>query len=209
MEDVECRLVGHSVVDGVNIFVVELIDHSVRSLSPRNAVHVGIYAHPTNLEPILDEAETVVTSDDFSEIGGQRKAYVTVRVSGVNEPLRAYLSTHIFTTIEGEDFFDSYVENRSMRSNAHYITLLPHNDPTVVEQILRDGVKGKSSFVVKADDGGLRVSGLKKGTHLRIYGVNGVQLYSNKNADREVFVPLKSHAVYLVSDGKDVQKFAF
>ena len=209
MEDVECRLVGHSVVDGVNNFVVELIDHSVRGLSPRNAVHVGIYAHPTNLEPILDEAETVVTSDDFSEIGGQRKAYVTVRVSGVNEPLRAYLSTHIFTTIEGEDFFDSYVENRSMRFNAHYITLLPHNDPTVVEQILRDGVKGKASFVVKAEDGGLRVSGLKKGTHLRIYGVNGVQLYSNKNADREVFVPLKSHAVYLVSDGKDVQKFAF
>jgi hypothetical protein len=62
---------------------------------------------------------------------------------------------------------------------------------------------------VKAQAGGLRISGLKEGTHLRVYGINGLQVYNNNNADHEVFVPLKSHAVYLISDGKDVVKFAF
>ena len=209
MEDVECRLIGHSVEDGVNNFVVELIDHSVRGLSPRNTVHVGIYAHPTNVEPLLDDAETIVTADDFSEIGGQRKAYATVRVADIKAPLRAYVSTHIFTTSESEDLLDSYVENRSARDNFYYITLLPHNDPTIVEQIMKDGGQSKASFLVKAEDGGLRISGLKKGAHVRVYGVNGLQVYSKKNADKEVFVPLKSRAIYLISDGKDVLKYAF
>ena len=145
MEDVECRLIGHSVEDGVNNFVVELIDHSVRGLSPRNTVHVGIYAHPTNVEPLLDDAETIVTADDFSEIGGQRKAYATVRVADIKAPLRAYVSTHIFTTSESEDLLDSYVENRSARDNFYYITLLPHNDPTIVEQIMKDGGQSKAT----------------------------------------------------------------
>ena len=209
IEDVECRLIGHSVEDGVNNFVVELIDHSVRGLSPRNTIHVGIYAHPTNVEPLLDDAETIVTTDDFSEIGGQRKAYATVRVADIKEPVRAYVSTHIFNTSESNDLLDSYVENRSARDNSYYITLLPHNDPTVVEQIMKDGVQSKVSFLVKAEAGGLRISGLKKGAHLRVYGVNGLQVYNNKNADKEVFVPLKSRAIYLISDGKDVLKFAF
>ena len=209
VEDVECRLIGHSVEDGVNNFVVELIDHSVRGLSPRNTVHVGIYAHPTNIEPLLDEAETIVTADDFSEIGGQRKAYATVRVTDVKAPLRAYVSTHIFNTSESEDLLDSYVENRSARDNSYYITLLPHNDPTIVEQIMKDGGQSKVSFRVKAEAGGLRISGLRKGANVRVYGMNGVQVYNKRNADKEVFVPLKSRALYLISDGKDVLKFAF
>jgi hypothetical protein len=208
MEDVECRLVGHSVVDGVNIFVVELIDHSVRGLSPRNAVHVGIYAHPTNLETLFDNAKTIVKAEDFKEIGGQRKAYATVRVADIREPMRAYLSTQIFSTTDSEELSDSYVENRSASRNAYYITLLPHNSPTVIEQIRNNGGQHEVSFAVKAEDHGLRISGLKRGTHLRIYGINGVQVYSNKNAGEEVFVPLKSGAVYMISDGKDVLKFA-
>ena len=209
VEDVECRLIGHCVEDGVNNFVVELIDHSVRGLSPRNAVHVGIYAHPTNIEPLLDEAETIVTAEDFSEIGGQRKAYATVRVTDVKAPLRAYVSTHIFNTSESEDLLDSYVENRSARDNSYYITLLPHNDPTIVEQIMKDGGQSKASFLVKAEAGGLRISGLKKGTHLRIYGVNGIMLFNKADVDNEVFVPLKSNNVYLISDGKEILKYAF
>ena len=208
MEDVECHLVGHSVVDGVNNFVVELIDHSVRGLSERNVVHVGIYAHPTNLQPILDDAETIVTTDDFSEIGGLRKAYVTVKVRDIKEPVRAYLSTHIFNTQLPEDI-DGYVENRSGANNPHYITLLPHNDPTVVERIMKDGGKDKVSFLVKDEDNGLRISGLKKGSHLRVYGVNGLLLFSKNDVDGEAFVPLKSNNVYLISNGKEILKYAF
>ena len=208
MEDIECRLIGHSVEDGVNNYVVELIDHSVRGMLPRNFVHVGIYAHPSNMETLLDNAKTIVKAEDFTEIGGQRKAYATVRVADIREPMRAYLSTQIFSTTDSEELSDNYVENRSASRNAYYITLLPHNSPTVIEQIRNNGVQHEASFAVKAEDNGLRISGLKRGTHLRIYGINGVQVYSNKNVGEEVFVPLKSGAVYMISDGKDVLKFA-
>ena len=209
MEDVECQLIGHSVEDGVNNFVVELTDHSVRGMSKRHAVHVGVYAHPTNVEPILDDAVAIVTADDFSEIAGQRKAYATVRVAGIKEPVRAYVSTHVFNTIVTDNLFEDYVENRHARDNAHYITLLPHNDPTIVERIMKDEDNKMVSFFVKAEDNGLRISGLKKGTHLRIYGVNGIMLFNKADVDNEVFVPLKSNNVYLISDGKEILKYAF
>jgi hypothetical protein len=208
MEDVECRLIGHSVEDGVNNFVVELTDHSVRGMSKRHAVHVGVYAHPTNVEPILDDAVAIVTADDFSEIAGQRKAYATVRVAGIKEPVRAYLSTHIFNSQLPADF-ESYVENRSGSNNPHYITLLPHNDPTVVERIMKDGRKDRTSFLVKEEDNGLRISGLKKDSYLRVYDMNGLLLFNKNDVDSEVFVPLKPHNVYLISDGKEILKYAF
>ena len=61
---------------------------------------------------------------------------------------------------------------------------------------------------MKAEDHGLRISGLKRGVHLRVYGINGVQIYSNKNVSEEVFVPLKPGVVYMISDGTDVLKYA-
>ena len=208
MEDIECNLIGHSVENGVNNFVVELIDRSVRGLNARNAVHVGIYAHPTNVEPILDDAETIVTASDFMEIGGQRKAYATVKVARVSEPIRAYLSTHIYNN-EQSTLEAAHVDNRSGLDNAHYITLLPHNDPTVVEQIVKDGGSYNVSFVVKKENGGLRISSLEHGSHLRVYGINGVQLFDRQNAEGEVFVPLREHQLYIISDGKELLKFAF
>jgi hypothetical protein len=206
MEDIECRLIGHSVEDGVNNFVVELIDHSVRGLSSRNAVRVGIYAHSSVVEPLLDGAENIVTADDFSEIGGQRKAYTTVKVAGIREPLRAYLNTHIYNTDSTEPE-EALIDNKSGNNNAHYITLLPHSDPTIVEQILKDGTYKMVSFTVKDTDGGVRISGLKKGTHLRIFTVNGVQVYNKKDVANETFVPLRGNTVYLISDGSEILKY--
>ena len=208
MEDIEYNLIGHSVENGVNNFVVELIDRSVRGLNARNAVHVGIYAHPTNVEPILDDAETIVTASDFMEIGGQCKAYATVKVARVSEPIRAYLNTHIYNS-EQSTLEAAHVDNRSGLDNAHYITLLPHNDPTVVEQIVKDGGSYNVSFVVKKENGGLRISSLEHGSHLRVYGINGVQLFDRQNAEGEVFVPLKEHQLYIISNGKELLKFAF
>ena len=208
MEDIECNLIGHSVENGVNNFVVELIDHSVRGLNAHNSVHVGIYAHPTNIEPILDDAETIVRANDFTEIGGQRKAYATVKVARVGEPIRAYLSTHIYNS-EQSTLEAAHVDNRSNLDNAHYITLLPHNDPTVVEQIVKGGSSNNVSFVVKKENGGLRISSLEHGSHLRVYSINGMQLFDRQNAEGEVFVPLREHQLYIISDGKELLKFAF
>ena len=206
MEDIECKLIGHSVENGVNNFVVELIDHSVRGLSPRNVVQVGIFAHSSLTEPLLDDAMNIVTAEDFSEIGGLRKAYTTVKVAGIQEPIRAYLNAHVFSKEEFENPEETHIMNKC-DNNAHYITLLPHSDPTVVEQILRDGKPSKVSFTVKDADGGIRISDLKKGSHLRIFTVSGLQVYNKKDTGSEVFVPLKANTLYLISDGSEILKY--
>ena len=206
MEDIECHLIGHSVENGVNNFVVELIDHSVRGMSPRNVALVGIFAHPSLMEPLLDDAVSIVTAEDFSEIGGQRKAYTTVKVSGINEPIRAYLNVQVFSADNSDGPEASHIQNKS-RNNAHYITLLPHSDPTIVEQILSNGKMNNVSFNVQEADGGVRISHLKKGAHLRVFTVNGVQVYNKKDSETEVFVPLKANAIYLISDGSEVLKY--
>ncbi len=206
MEDIECRLIGHSVENGVNNFVVELIDHSVRGMSPQNVVLVGIFAHSSLMEPLLDQGFCVVKAEDFTEIGGVRKAYTTVKVTGIREPIRAYLNAHVFYVESYEDREMAPVMNKS-RNNAHYITLLPHNDPTIVEQIVKGGTARNVSFTVKEADGGVRISDLRKGAHLRIFTVNGVQVYNRKNSDTEVFVPLKGNTIYLISDGSEILKY--
>lgn len=210
MEDIECRLVGHSVENGVNNFVVELIDHSVRGISASNAVHVGIYAHPSLLEPLVDGAQNIVTADDFCEIGGLRKAYTTVKVADIKEPLRAYMNIHVFNTntaASTNDLTIAHVENKSGSNNAHYITLLPHSDPTIVEQIVKSGAAHQVSFTVKEADGGVRISDLRKGAHLRIFTVNGLQVYNKRDTATEVFVPLKGNTIYLISDGSEILKY--
>lgn len=206
MEDIECRLIGHSVENGVNNFVVELTDHSVRGMSKRNVVVVGLFAHSSLMEPLLDNGYSVVKAEDFTEIGGVRKAYTTVKAAGIREPIRAYLNAHVFYVESYEDREVAPVVNKN-RNNAHYVTLLPHNDPTIVEQIVKGGTAHNVSFTVRDADGGVRISDLREGAHLRIFTVNGVQVYNRKNSEAEVFVPLKSGTIYLISDGSEILKY--
>jgi hypothetical protein len=129
-----------------------------------------------------------------------------VKVAGIREPLRAYLNAHVFNRDDSEGPEAAHIENKN-NNNAHYITLLPHSDPTIVEQILKDGKVNKVSYTIKEADGGIRISGLKKGSHLRIFTVNGIQVYNKKDTANEVFVPLKANAIYLISDGSEILKY--
>jgi hypothetical protein len=155
---------------------------------------------------LLDNGYSVVKAEDFTEIGGVRKAYTTVKAAGIREPIRAYLNAHVFYVESYEDREVAPVVNKN-RNNAHYVTLLPHNDPTIVEQIVKGGTAHNVSFTVRDADGGVRISDLREGAHLRIFTVNGVQVYNRKNSEAEVFVPLKSGTIYLISDGSEILKY--
>lgn len=203
-EDVSCRLVSHTVEDGENIFVVELTDHSVRGFSPRNSIQVGIYSHPSVLTPLYDDGEVQVTSADFVEVNGLRKAYATVKVRHAGKPLKAYLNIHITNQTLNGDIEDTHVPNRQ-QDNAHHVTLLPHNDPSVVRQIIADKQQ-PVSFTVKAEEGGLRIGNLAEGSHLRIYTEGGLMVANKNDVKGNVFVPLQWHGIYIVSNGKEAVK---
>ena len=216
MEDVECRLIGHTVENGVNSFLVELIDHSSRGLKQHNQVRVGVYPHPGLTEPIADEAETVVTADDFFDFGGVRKAFATVDVSGIRESANAFLNIHVVadgavaesrglrsadnnTTIE--------VPNLRANENAHYVTLLPAESSMAIEQLRLEGNPG--TLRIERQEGGVHVNGLKSGDTLRVFSADGLLVYRATATATSMFVPLSMHGVYLLSTKEEIVKYSY
>lgn len=217
-ENVEMRLIRQSIEDGSNIFVVELTDHSMRGIDPNNAVAVGLYAHPSTFEPLADEARVIIKADDFMLIGGKRKAYATITIDGITEPTQAFLNAHIadLPEIVSSDPSDNLsdvaqraqVDNLLGFDNAYRVKLYPTADPTVLKAILADKTAThRISVTTEAD--GVRLTGLHSGEHIRLFNAEGMTLFSRQATAPELFVPLKTHGVYLVTGDKEVFKFKF
>lgn len=200
MEDVECRLIGHTVEDGVNSLLVEVIDHTTRGLGQHNVVKVGVYPHPGLTEPLNDQAETSVTADDFVDMGGVRKAYVTVDVPGIMESTTGYLNLHIMN-----DTID--VDNLRANENTHYVTLLPAEEPTAIEQMRLQDVN--HTLTCQRQQGGLLASGLKAGDTLRVFSADGYLVYRATATGSDLSVPLSVRGVYLLSTVDDTIKYNY
>ena len=126
------------------------------------------------------------------------------------ESARAYLNIHVFNRqMDSGTRASAAVPNAKQTETAHYVTLLPDEEPTVIEQIQRDIAANGSLISVVKEDNGFRVSGLTPGDRLRVFASNGVMVYSCSPEGREVFVPIKHHDVYLLSTVKESRKFSF
>ena len=208
IENIEMRLVRHGVEDETNFYVVELIDHSIYGLKDNNVIHVGLYPHPTIVVPLSDEAETVVKASDFEDYGGVRRAYATVMISGVKEQADAYLTTHLYDSNNSSEDEETLVNNFLGTKNAHYVALLPHEDPVAIELMRADPEKYYKTVISKTD-GGVNISGLEQGAHLRIFSSNGIICFSKKTDTTSIFVPLQHHDSYLLSTGSEILKFSY
>ena len=207
-EIVEARLVSRDIEDGVNTFVVELIDH--RGLHADNGVHVGIYANAAGTDPIADEAEVLVRSTDFVMVGGQRKAWATISVSGIAEPTIAYVNSHVLDlnhTDENDDEVE--VENIFPDGNAHLVQLFPTSDPGELTRILSNLKEEVHRVSVTQRDGGVMLSGLEPGECVRIYNLDGVSVCRKDATASSLFVPLHQQGVYVLSAGREVFKFQY
>ncbi|MBQ6768994.1 MAG: hypothetical protein IJP46_10095 [Prevotella sp.] len=217
MEDVELRLIGQDIEDGVNSFGVELIDHSVNGLREDNEIHVGLFASSLPSSLLASGAETVVRASDFMDYGGVRKAYAKVQVSGVAETTYALLNLYIAGKVDDDsDGEYTLIENAHANDNAHFVYLQPSNDPTDINPVKFQETKARLAVKVTAEANGVRISGLPTGLdaegrpyHVRIYDTAGKAMYSRPVTADTVFVPLSAHGVYVLSTGKDILKFQF
>lgn len=209
MENIELNLISHSIEDGVNNYVVELVDHSLYGLKEHNAIHVGLYPHASLLEPLSDEAEVTVTADDFMDFGGVRKAYATIQVAGVRDCLNAYLTTHVFDMNNPTDIATAHVANYHGSDNAHYVAVLPHDEPTVIRQMRSDDRRTAGRINIGRSTDGILVGGLQKGQFLRVFSSDGILVFSGKADSASLRVPLHRHDAYIVSTGSVIVKFAF
>ena len=188
---------------------MELVDHSLYGLKEHNAIHVGLYPHASLLEPLSDEAEVTVTADDFMDFGGVRKAYATIQVAGVRDCLNAYLTTHVFDMNNPTDIATAHVANYHGSDNAHYVAVLPHDEPTVIRQMRSDDRRTAGRINIGRSTDGILVGGLQKGQFLRVFSSDGILVFSGKADSASLRVPLHRHDAYIVSTGSDIVKFAF
>ena len=218
LEDIEMRIISHDIEDGVNTYAIQLIDRSPHGISPDYVIYVGAYTNqePSNL--LADDAEVVVRASDFEEFGGVRKAYVQLRIPGITETTHAYVNCHIYDETrnkeeEGHDI-DNYVPNRRFSDNVHYITLQPSNDPTDINPVHFEQLKKALDVKISQEVGGVRISGLpvsddNKQYRIRVFGSDGILVFTTVSTESTLFVPLTQHDVYLLTTGKDVLKFNY
>ena len=218
--DIDCNVVNRKVEDGgVNTFTVELIDRSSRGLIPGTVVLVGIHIHPLMTETLTGEAQTVVRAEDFHQMGGVRKAFAKVRVTGISEPVSAYIVPHIADLTSDEDGIDVITNIRASR-NAPYVNLFPTADPTkIVRPQLSKEPQGHR-VAVKQEADGIRLifdpSLNKENLDVRLFSVQGMPVYIGKTANTQqptpntLFIPLgNNHGVYILSAGGEVFKFQY
>lgn len=214
-EEIGLKLIGQSIEDGVNTFVVELTDNSMRGMNQANTVIVGLYAHPGSFEPLTNEAEVRVSSSDFMIIGGKRKAFATISIDGITQPIKAFINTRVVDTsiivgeeLTGEQQQESIVDNVLGFENTYAVRLYPTDNPTDLRQLLEEPAK-EHRIHLEIENNGVRLSGLKNGEHIRLFTTSGITVFSEKIDNSSLFIPLEKHGIYLLTGEKEVFKFRY
>lgn len=190
------------------------------------AAVVGVFPHPDSFEA-LDDAKYVVfsekeeygiTADDenglfkFQTIGGQRKAYVPLEVSGITEPIQAYVTCHLVDYNYANDGLESMaaaIKNVRAQENPTLVNLFPAEDPTTfVRPVISNEPTGHKVTVTTLDNG-IRLDGLTADNMVRVFTADGMTAFKKEATGTTMFVPLSRHDVYLLSTGEEIFKFRF
>lgn len=211
--EIDCHVVSRSIADGVNTFIVEIIDRSSRGLMPGTAIQVGAYMHPSVMETVYSGAKTLVYAEDFTRMGAVRKAFAELTVSGITEPIDGYIAAHIVdqeSTEEKESDDDDGVriENASRIASPSYVLYHPTGEATRIDVPVTKAVKDHR-VTATAIEGGIMLGNLEAGDDIRLFASSGLTVYMGQASATTHFVPLKRHDVYVISASKEVFKFTY
>ena len=208
--NIDCNVINHSVENGVNTFVVEIIDRSSRGLTPGTAVQVGAYVHPSAMETVSSKASTLVYAEDFARMGAVRKAYAEVVVSGITEPVNGYIAAHIIDldVSEDADEEDKRITNACPTSGPSFVVFHPTGEATYIDIPISERTK-THRISITSQEGGVLLGNLESGEDIRLFNAEGWTVYMDRATSNTHFVPLKRHGVYLLSAGKEVFKFTY
>ena len=209
LEDVECNVLSHTIENGQNVFLVELIDHA--NLHSDMVAAVGVFDTPNGFDELSDSAVSVFFASEFEEIGGVRKVYATLYVDGVTEPIPAYINCHLvdWSYYPNTESMLAAVKNVRALSNPTLVNLFPDQNPaTFVRHAIDDGPTGRKATITTLDNG-VRIDGVVSGKKVRVFNANGMTVFKKDATGNSVFVPLNKNGVYLLSTGEELFKFRF
>lgn len=208
--DIDCRIVNRYIdgENGVNTFLVELIDRSTYGLLPGTGLLLGVHPRLGVLETITGQAQALVTDADFHQVGNLRKAYATVYVSGITEIIDGFIYPTIIKMKTTDDL--TIIENATAGRNASAVTLFPSDDPTYIDALRYGRAEAKHHTLVERYNGGIRLSGIQDGSNVRVFNINGYLVYNEpKSAGTTLNVPLSTSGVYIISTGNEIFKYGY
>ena len=207
--DIDCKVIGHTIEDGgANTVLVELTDRSSRGLMPGMGVLLGFYPHPGMKETLTGQAQTLVRPEDFVTMGAVKKAYATAYVSGITEPVSAYIVPQI-VDLGSNGLGSEYVTNVRSRSAASYVNLFPSADPTkIVRPVPSKEPEGHRVKLTSRNDG-VMLSNLEAGDDVRVFNTQGFMVYKGIADGSTLFIPLAEQGIYVLSAGNEIFKFIF
>ena len=216
-ENISCRLVNHSVEGTVNTFDIEVTDHSTNGLRDNHVVYVGVYPGPCYNIPFCDTAEQILTADDFEEVGGERKAYVTLTLQNITETTWGCINAFVFDQrlIEletDEDLSDFYaVGNLSDDKCKIGVDIVPaEEDELTGLPIVRHEGAYQRHITVAREAGGFRLSGLTSDDgYVRVFDAKATPVYGAPVTTGSTFIPVNQHGVYLISTNSEIFKFNY
>ena len=216
-ENISCRLVNHSVDGTVNTFDIEVIDHSIDGLRDNHVVYVGVYPGPCYNIPFCDTAEQILTADDFEEVGGERKANVTVTLQNITEATWGCINAFVYDKrlIEletDEDLSDFYaVGNLSDEECRIGVDIVPTEEDEVTGiAVVHKDASRQHHIAVTREEGGFRLSGLTSDDgYVRVFDAKATPVHGAPVTTDSMFIPVNQHGVYLISTNSEIFKFNY
>ena len=226
MGEVDCIVKSQTIEDGANTFLLELSD--LGNMRSDMGVCVGIYAHPNGTEPLTNEAEVIVPASEFVQMADARKAYATVTISGITEPVKAYVNARLVeqddkglsrrragvyrvSTRRGEWSSVASRQSIQMSSNASSVNLFPSDEPSDIVRV--DPVETDTDhghrISISREAGGVKLSGLISGEQVRIFNADGRAVFNKIAGAATMTVPLNQTGVYLLCSESETYKFRY
>ena len=212
--DTEMKVLSQSVDDnGNNTFVVEVTNKSKVKLRSDQSIMLAVLDNPRLSEESMMTEMVRIPASEMRDYGTYQKLITTITVPSVRNDIQAVVAATVVP--ESANSISEMNTYREINPNDsyQYVTLHESGTPTYIDGVRADlradkQMRGKRiAFTYK--ENGILVRGLSKGETIRLYDLDGKELFTGKANGTEMLVPINRHAFFVLSADDESIKFLF
>ena len=212
--DTEMRVLSQSVDDkGNNTLVVEVVNNSKVKLRPDQSILVAVLDNPRLSEESLMTKMVKIPASEMRDYGTYQKLITTITVPSVKNDVQAVVAATVVPENARSISEMSIYREINPNDSYQYVTLHESGIPTYIDGVRTDlradkQMKGKRiTFAYK--ENGILVWGLNKEETIRLYDLDGKELFTRKANGTEMFIPINRHAFFVLNANDESIKFLF
>ncbi len=212
--DTEMKVLSQSVDDkGNNTLVVEVVNNSKVKLRSDQSILVAVLDNPRLSEESLMTEMVIIPACEMRDYGTCQKLVTTITVPSVRNDVQAVVAATVVPENAHSLSEMNIYQEINPNDSYQYVTLHESGTPTYIDGVRADlrndkQMKGKRiSFTYK--ENGILVRGLNKGETIRLYNLDGKELFARKANGLEMFVPINRHAFFVLNANDESIKFLF